>query len=119
MGTMYGFKCRNCEFEAKLGEQQPYYLMSGSVTDKYCPKTGEFVGVFTNYYDNMTKISCKEEWWQREFGNPVHCLNCKGECLQDLEMLAASDASEFCGYKCPRCGSDLNWNCVVSFSDVV
>lgn len=118
MGTMYGFKCMNCGLEAKLGEQQPYYIMSGSITDKYCPKIGKIISVFTKYYDNITKISCQDDEWQREFGNLALCRNCKAECLQDLEMLAASDDSEFCGYKCPRCGSDLNWDCVLSFSDV-
>ena len=120
MGTAFGFKCRNCEFEANLGATQPYFLMSGSVTDKYCPKTGEIVRVFTGYYDNKTEIKCQDKEWQKEFGNPAACRNCKGECLQDLEMLAVSDDSEiwgekFGGYKCPRCGSDLGKDCIVSF----
>ena len=116
MGQAIGFKCRNCGFEAELGDEQPYWVMSGSLTDKYCPKIAEIITVFTSVYDGTTQISCQDEDWQEEFGDPALCRDCKGECLKDLEMLEREEGSDFQGYKCPRCGSDLGMDCVVSFS---
>lgn len=116
MGKTMGFKCRNCGFEAEIGNEQPYFTMSGSLLDKYCPKTGKIVTVFTSLYDDTPKICCQDKEWQLEFGNSTLCRNCKGECLQDLEMLAASEESGVQGYKCPTCGNDLDMSCVVSIS---
>ena len=58
MGVMISLKCSKCGFEVNAGTEQPYYIMSGSITDKYCPKIGKIISVFTKYYDNITKISC-------------------------------------------------------------
>ena len=113
MGQTIGFKCRNCGFEAELGTEQPYYTMSGSITDKYCPKIAEIITVFTSIYDGITQVSCQDKEWQEEFGVPALCRDCQGECLKDLEMLA-----EFQGYKCPSCGCDLDRSCMVSHSFV-
>ena len=115
MGMMYTLKCKNCQFEATLGSQQPYYVMTGSIVDKYCAKTGKIIRVFTSCYKDTTEISCLKKNWQMESGDPAHCRNCKGECLQDLEMLSASDDSECNGYKCPSCGSVLDSTCITSF----
>ena len=46
MGQMAGFMCKKCGFHAELGTQQPYFIMSGSLTDKYCPKIEKIVTVF-------------------------------------------------------------------------
>lgn len=117
MGQAIGFKCRNCGFEAELGDEQPYYTMSGSITDKYCPRIAEIITVFTSVYDGTTQISCQDEDWQEEFGDPALCRDCKRDCLKDLEMLADGREGDFFqGYKCPRCSSDLGMDCVVSFS---
>ena len=116
MGETIGFKCRNCGFEAELGNEQPYWVMSGSLTDKYCPKIAEIITIFTSLYDGTPQLSCQNKEWQDEFGDPAHCRECKGECLQDLEMLEREEESCFQGYKCPSCGSDLDMSCVVSWS---
>ena len=115
MGQRIGFKCRNCGFEAELGTEQPYYIMSGSITDKYCPKIAEIITVFTSIYDGITQVSCQDKEWQEEFGDPALCRDCKGECLKDLEMLDREEESDFQEYKCPRCGSDLDMSCMVSY----
>ena len=106
MGQMTHYVCESCGFEAELGATQPYYVMSGSLTDKYCPKTGEIVEIFREYDQGPEEICCQAEDWQEEFGDPAFCQNCKGECLQDLEILTLdSEAVE--AYKCPRCGDEL------------
>ena len=110
MGETMGFKCRNCGLEAELGTEQPYYTMSGSITDKYCPKIAEIITVFTSIYDGITQVSCQDKEWQEEFGDPALCRDCKGECLKDLEMLEREERSNFQMYKCPRCGRNLDWN---------
>ena len=115
MGTMTLYVCKNCGFEAELGTTQPYYVMSGSLTDKYCPKTGEIVEIFREYDQGPEEICCQAEDWQEEFGDPALCRDCKGECLKDLEMLDREEESDFQGYKCPRCGSDLDMSCMVSY----
>ena len=63
MGTMYGLRCKDCGFEAELGTEQPYYVMSGAaITDKYCPKTGEIVwfseSIATSHPENISELSC-------------------------------------------------------------
>lgn len=106
MGTMTLYVCKNCGFEAELGTTQPYYIMSGSLTDKYCPKTGEIVEIFREYDQGPEEIGCQAEDWQEEFGDPAFCQNCKGECLKALEILSLED-NESGTYCCPRCGDSL------------
>jgi hypothetical protein len=110
MGEMYGLRCKKCGFEAELGTEQPYFTMSGSLTDKYCPKTEQIVCISRVFGVEEPEISCQNEEWQKEFGAPDLCRDCKGECLQDLESLAPEGDEEFRGYKCPRCGGDLDRN---------
>ena len=117
MGETFGYKCRNCGFEAELGNQQPYFIMCGAVTDKYCTKTGYIISVITDSYDNSQQIICQNKEWQIEFGDPEYCRNCNCECLQDVELLTTSDG-EFNGYKCPSCGSVLDEKCIISMSFV-
>ena len=101
MGQMTHYVCESCGFEADLGTRQPYYVMSGSITEKYCPQTGEIVEIFRENDAGPPEISCQEE--ARE---ETPCQNCRGECLQDLEILTLdSEAVE--AYKCPRCGDEL------------
>ena len=98
---MRDYVCKNCGFEAELGSRQPYYVMMGSITEKYCPQTGEIVEIFREYDAGPPEISCQEE--ARE---ETPCQNCRGECLQDLEILTLdSEAVEAC--ECPRCGDEL------------
>ena len=89
---------------------------SGSITDKYCPKIAEIITVFTSIYDGITQVSCQDKEWQEKFGDPLLCRDCKGECLKDLEMPAAEGEGDSQWYKCPRCGSDLDRSCMVSFN---
>ena len=116
MGVMYGLRCKKCGFEAELGTEQPYFVMRGSLTDKYCPKTEQIVCIFRLYGMGDPEISCQDKEWQQEFGDPALCRDCKGECLQDLERLAPEGEKEFCGYKCPRCGGDLDMSGIFSMA---
>ena len=115
---MIGFKCSKCGFEVKAGTTQPYFVMRGSLPDKYCPKTEQIVRIFRLYGMGEPQICCQDKEWQKEFGDPALCGDCKGECLQDLERLAPEGEKEFCGYKCPRCGGDPDTTSVMfSFVD--
>ena len=97
MGTMYGFLCKKCGFEAELGDEQPYYLMSGPVQDKYCPEIDDIVTI------RPGEVSCQA--YKDE--NCEACKNCKGDCLKDIEMKKNGK------YKCPRCGGTLGLNPMV------
>ena len=90
--------------------------MRGSITDKYCPKIAEIITVFTSIYDGTARVSCQDKEWLEEFGDPAFCRDCKGECLKDLEMLTSGGEGDSQWYKCPSCGSDLDMNCVFSYS---
>ena len=103
---MISCKCSKCGFEVNAGTEQPYYIMRGSLTDKYCPKTEQIVRIFRFHGTGEPEISCQDEEWQKEFGTPDLCRDCKGECLQDLEKAAPEGEEERGLYKCPRCGSD-------------
>ena len=116
MGKMIGFTCSKCGFEVKAGTTQPYFVMRGSLTDKYCPKTEQIVRIFRLYGMGEPQICCQDKEWQDEFGDPLLCRDCKGECLKDLEMPAAEGEGDSQWYKCPRCGSDLDRSCMVSFN---
>ena len=70
---MNRYVCRNCGFEAELGSRQPYYVMSGSITEKYCPQTGEIVEIFREYDAGPPEISCQKE---KRLDAP--CQNCRG-----------------------------------------
>lgn len=111
MGMMVEYRCRNCGFHAELGTQQPYFVMSGSLMDKYCPEMEEIVTVF-EALDGSTKIACQDKDWQDEFGDPLRCQNCNAECLKAVEMASADEENVI--YKCPRCGSNLDDSCVFS-----
>ena len=115
MGQMAGFMCKKCGFHAELGTQQPYFIMSGSLTDKYCPKIEKIVTVF-EALDGSTKIACQDEIWQEEFGVPRHCQGCKAEGLKAIEMASADEENVI--YKCPRCGSNLDDSCIFSICHV-
>lgn len=111
MGQMAEYRCRNCGFDAEIGENQPYHVFSGSLTDKYCPKIEKIVTVF-EALDGSTKIACQDEIWQEEFGVPRHCQGCKAEGLKAIEMASADEENVI--YKCPRCGSNLDDSCIFS-----
>jgi hypothetical protein len=103
MGMMAGYKCKKCGFHAELGTQQPYFVMSGSRMDKYCPETGRIVHVFRELNAGFPEISCLKDK-QREV--PESCKNCKGECLKDFEVLVRRGKNVEV-YKCPCCGGRL------------
>jgi hypothetical protein len=110
MGQMGHFMCENCGFEAELGFSQPYYVMSGSITEKYCPRTGEIINVFRQYDAGPPEIGCQAEDYREQLHDPELCKNCKGECLQDLEIIDSvddGDDKDVESYKCPRCGGTL------------
>ena len=100
---MAGFICEKCGFHAELGTQQPYFVMSGSLTDKYCPETGEIIYVFRELNDGPPEISCQKE---KQVEVPEPCKNCSGECLKEFEVLTCK-RKHVKAYKCPRCGGRM------------
>lgn len=103
MGQMAGFMCKKCGFHAELGTQQPYFVMSGSLVDKYCPETGRIVHVFRELNAGPPEISCLKE---RQDDAPESCKNCNGTCLKDFESLTRG-RKNVKAYKCPRCGGRM------------
>ena len=99
MGTLYIYQCRKCGFEANLGSTQPYYVFTGSILQKYCPKTEQIVELFKMRDQGEPRLSCQDPDWQKELEDSTPCQNCKGECLEDLALSPV--------YKCPRCGNTI------------
>ena len=53
------FVCDKCDIEAFLGIGQPYMLLTGTITDKFCNITKEFVTVTRNRFSvGGGRISC-------------------------------------------------------------
>ena len=50
MGIKGHFVCDKCGIEAFLGIVQPYMLLKGTITDKFCNITKEFVTVTRNRF---------------------------------------------------------------------
>ena len=107
MGQKDSYTCRKCGFNATLGITQPFFIMSGSILEKYCPATNSIVSIFHSIYDQTTAVNCQDKNWQENFGVPALCLNCKGECLKELETLCSDEYKNVSAYKCPCCGNAL------------
>ena len=105
MGKKKRYLCKSCGFEANLGTKQPYCIMSGTVTQKYCAKTGKIIYILQSIF-NYSEISCMKE---KRVDDSPHCKNCKGDCLQELEILEL-DYRDIETYKCPHCGGKLQWD---------
>ena len=103
MGTLYIYQCRKCGFEADRGSTQPYYVFSGSILQKYCPKTEQIVELFKMWDQGEPRLSCQDPDWQKELEDSTPCQNCKGACLKDLDIQTISD--DWAIYTCPRCGN--------------
>ena len=108
MGIKGHFVCDKCSIEAFLGIGQPYMLSTGTITDKFCNITKEFVTVTRNRFSvRGGRISCmyKKRW--RKSKGILQCQGCKGECLKNLEIIVSRKKRVI--YKCPvdNCSGNL------------
>ena len=120
MGTKKYYECADCGFEWELFTKQPSYVFSGSIIQKYCPKTQEITSVCRSILTNEVSVSCIKNSDSEKIDSTSPCFNCNGDCLQDLEVLSWNSAEhkDAEAYKCPHCGNILqNNHRIIIFAD--